>query len=172
MNDNNADRGQGPIGSQIRALRKERGWSLAELARRAGTSAPTLHRYESGWDRFELATLRRLAAALDVPLNVSLEPVRRERSSSKSSRKRLVGLLKPLFWDRRLEPQDLDDYPLWVLRRVLMYGDREQVEASRRFFGDGAVREASAHRETDERTRNYWSLVLGTGSDDAQGTQP
>ena len=47
-----------PVGLQIRALRKERGWSLAELARRAGTSAPTLHRYESGWERFELATLR------------------------------------------------------------------------------------------------------------------
>lgn len=172
MDDNISKRRQGPIGSQIRALRQERGWSLAELARRAGTSAPTLHRYESGWDRFELATLRRLAAALDVRLNVSLEPVRRERRSSKPSRERLVGLLKPLFWDRRLEPQDIDDYPLWVLRRVLMYGDREQVESSRRYLGDAAVREACAHRETDERTRNYWSLILGSGSDEAQGTQP
>ena len=41
-----------------------------------------------------------------------------------------------------------------------MFGDRRQVEASRRFFGDEAVRLAAGHRETDERTRNYWSLIL------------
>jgi transcriptional regulator with XRE-family HTH domain len=163
---------QAPIGFQIRVRRKERGWSLAELARRAGTSAPTLHRYESGWERFELATLRRLAAALGVRLNVSLGPARREEPESETSREDLALLLRELFWDRPLEPQDIDEYPQWVLRRVLMFGDRVQVEASRRFYGDEAVREAAAHRESDERTRNYWSLILGSKTDDPQSPQP
>lgn len=172
MCDNNInDTEQAPIGFQIRALRKARGWSLAELARRAGTSAPTLHRYESGWERFELATLRRLAAALGVRLNVSLEPVQTDEAESAPSRAQLARLVRPLFWDRPLQPQDIDNYPLWVLRRVLMYGDRQQVEASRRFYGDDAVREAAAHRETDERTRNYWSLILGLKTDDPQSSQ-
>lgn len=166
MSDNIYGGKPAPIGFQIRALRKERGWSLAELARRAGTSAPALHRYESGWERFELATLRRLAAALGVRLNVSLEPVRKERSQSKPSRERLASLLSPLFWDRPLEAKDIDEYPQWVLRRVLMYGDREQADSSREFFGDDAVREAAAHREIDERTRNYWRLILETRPDD------
>ena len=61
-----------PVGVRIRSLRKARGWSLAELARRAGTSAPSLHRYESGWDRFELATLRKIASALGARLEVRL----------------------------------------------------------------------------------------------------
>lgn len=52
-----------PIGQQIRRLRQGRGWTLAELARLAATSGPTLHRYENGWDRFELVTLRKIAAA-------------------------------------------------------------------------------------------------------------
>jgi transcriptional regulator with XRE-family HTH domain len=161
-----------PLGCQIRARRKERGWSLAELARRARTSAPTLHRYESGWERFELATLRRLAAALGVRLNVSLGPVRREKPGSAMSREQLASLVGPLFWDRALQPQDIDDYPEWVLRRVLMLGDRAQVAASRRFYGDGAVRRAAAQRETDERTRNFWSLILGAEADDAESPQP
>ena len=172
MNDKKGAHNQAPIGFQIRSLRQERGWSLTELARRAGTSAPTLHRYESGWERFELATLRRLAAALGVTLQVSFEPVRGEEPGEKPSRTQLARLLKPLFWDRTLRAQDLDDYPQWVLRRALMYGNRRQVEASRRFFGDDAVREAAAHRETDERTRNYWSLILGSRTDEAQGPQP
>ena len=172
MSDNIRAERQVPIGFQIRALRKERGWSLAKLARRAGTSAPTLHRYESGWERFELATLRRLAAALGVRLNVSFEPVRSEKPESAVSRAYLARLLSALFWDRPLEPEDIDEYPQWFLRRVLMYGDRQQVEASRRFYGDDAVRSAAAHRETDERTRHYWRLILGSGTDDPQSPQP
>jgi transcriptional regulator with XRE-family HTH domain len=172
MSDNNINREQGPIGFQIRSLRKEREWSLAELARRAGTSAPTLHRYESGWERFELATLRRLAAALGVQLKVSLEPIGRGVPDAKLPIERLARLLRPLFWDRPLQPQDLNEYPDWVLRRVLMYGDRPQVEASRRFYGDDAVREAAAHRETDNRTRNYWSQILGSRTDDTESPQP
>ncbi len=66
-----------PIGPQIRRLREGRGWTLAELARRAGTSAPTMHRYENGWDRFELATLRKIAAALHTRLEVWFVPGRR-----------------------------------------------------------------------------------------------
>jgi len=170
VSDNIVIEKQAPIGFQIRALRQDRGWSLAELARRAGTSAPTLHRYESGWERFELATLRRLASALGVQLNVSLVPI--AKPAAKPSRAKLTRLLSPLFWDRPLQPQDLDEFPEWVLRRALMYGDRQQVQASRLYFGDEAVREAAAHREIDKRTRNYWNLILDSRNDDPQSPQP
>lgn len=172
MNDNNESLHEAPIGFQIRALRKERGWSLAELGRRAGTSAPTVHRYESGWERFELATLRRLAGALGAHLHVHLEPFRRNQSECKPKKAHLHRSLKSLFWDRSLRQKDLDEYPEWVLRRVLMYGDREQVAASRRFFGDAAVRAAAAHREMDARTRNYWKVILGSNADDTESPQP
>ena len=52
-----------------------------------------------------------------------------------------------------------------------MYGDRQQVEASRRFYGDDAIRLAAAHRETDERTRNYWNLILGSKTNEPQSPQ-
>lgn len=172
MNDNIQPTTGAPIGLQIRGLRQQRGWTLADLAQRAGTSAPTLHRYESGWERFELETLRRLAAALGTSLRVDFEPLRIESEQALPSKEELARRLRPLFWDRRLEPEDLDHYPHWVLRRVLMFGDREQVAAIRRYFGEDCLRRAAEHREVDPRTRNYWRLLLSSEKDDTQDPQP
>ncbi len=154
-----------PLGSQIRSLRTDRGWSLAELARRAGTSAPTLHRYENGWDRFELGTLRKLAAALGARLDIRLVPAAAAGYRAQPpSRRGLVACLRPLFWDRPLSVRDLDEYPDWVLGRVLCYGSRRHVAQVRSFYGDDALRRAVTKRGIDPRTRNYWKIILG-GSD-------
>ncbi|MFW6084143.1 MAG: helix-turn-helix domain-containing protein [Gemmatimonadota bacterium] len=148
-----------PLSTQIRSLRSELGLTLREAAERAGTSAPTMHRYESGWDRFELPTLRRVAAALDADVEVRL--VRRSGpAGEKPTRERLIAILDPLFWDRDLLPSDLEDYPGWVLERVLVYGDRRQVDAARHYFGDEALAASLDRRGMDARTRNYWRLVL------------
>jgi transcriptional regulator with XRE-family HTH domain len=150
-----------PIGSQIRKLRASKGWSLAELARRVRTSAPTLHRYESGWDRFELATLRRIARALGARLEIRLLPSGARAPRSRPSVHEVVRLLRPLFWDKPLAASDLTDHRPWVLARVLLFGDRRQVETAREFFGDEAIGEALERREVDRRTRAYWNMILG-----------
>jgi len=149
-----------PIGSQIRALRVSKGWSLAELARRVGTSTPTLHRYESGWDRFEVATLRRLARALGASLEIRLLPSGPSEPRTRPTARDMVRLLRPLFWDKPLSASDLIDHRPWVLARVLLFGDRPQVEAARWFFGDEAIGEALQRREVDARTRAYWNVIL------------
>jgi transcriptional regulator with XRE-family HTH domain len=149
-----------PVGYQIRALRVSRGWSLAELARRVGTSPPTLHRYESGWDRFEVATLRRVARALGATLEIRLLPSRAIASPSTPTTRDMVQLVRPLFWEKSLSSSDLIDHRSWVLARVLMFGDLRQVRAARSFFGDEAIREALLRREVDSRTRTYWSVIL------------
>ena len=149
-----------PLGHRIQLLRHERGWTLAELARRAGTSGPTLHRYENGWDRFELETLRRIAAALGARLEIRLVTAPRAAARRVSS-KALVRQLAPLFWDRDLKESDLSRHPGWVLERVLTSGSREQARAARAFFGDDAVRRAAERRGVDARTRRYWRLILG-----------
>jgi transcriptional regulator with XRE-family HTH domain len=149
-----------PIGLQIRELRRARGLSLQDLARRAGTSAPALHRYEAGWDRFEIATLRRIAAALGARLEIRLRRSNPHQPVTRPGEKQLLRLLAPLFWDRRLSAPDLTLHPRWVLGRVLMYGNLEQVSAARRFYGDEAIHDALAQRGLDDRTRNYWSVIL------------
>ena len=149
-----------PIGAQIRRLRKERGLTLADLAQLVGTSAPTMHRYESGWDRFELNTLRKIADGLGATLEVRLIPSPEPPSSVETDTEEMVALLAPLFWDHRLQDADLERHPDWVLGRVLMFGSRTQVRTVRRYYGDRAILRAARRREIDSRTRNYWELIL------------
>ena len=47
-----------------------------------------------------------------------------------------------------------------MLERVLVFGDRAQAQAARRFFGDEAVAASLERRGVDARTRNFWRLVL------------
>lgn len=152
------------IGLQIRQLRERRGMTLQQLAERAGTSASALHRYEAGWDRFEVATLRRIATALGAHLDVRLiaeESLETEKPGAKS----VVDKIGPLFWDKRLTDDDLTSFPLWVLGRVLAFGNADQVCSARSYFGDALIRAAVRQRGMDPRTRAYWNLMLG--DDDA-----
>ena len=149
-----------PISAQIRSLRKERGWTLSELAERVGTSAATMHRYESGWDRFEIPTLRKIAAALGARLEVRLVPSSPEALDPYPDEKQVMDALSSLFWDRNLEGSDLKDHPGWVLARVLRFGSLDQVRLARAYFGDAAVRAAVRRREVDVRTRSFWSRIL------------
>jgi transcriptional regulator with XRE-family HTH domain len=56
------------IARQLIAFRIERGLSQAELARRCGVSQPAIARLERGEHEPRLATLRRVAHALDADL--------------------------------------------------------------------------------------------------------
>ena len=149
-----------PIGAQIRKLRMQRGLTLSALAQKAGTSAPTLHRYESGWDRFEVGTLRRIAAALGAGLEIRFILPSREQRDRRPAAVKLVRVLAPLFWDLKLDVSHVTGNPRWVLGRVLMFGTPTQVRAARSFYGDGAIRDAVRQRGIDARTRNYWNLML------------
>ncbi|AXK36115.1 XRE family transcriptional regulator [Streptomyces armeniacus] len=79
----------GAVGPRLRALRRERGITLADLAVTTGVSESTLSRLESGQRRATLELLLPLARAYDVPLDdlvgaprtgdprIHLKPIRR-----------------------------------------------------------------------------------------------
>lgn len=147
------------IGQSLRRLRRARGWTLAELARRAGTSAPTVHRYEGGWRRFEVTTLRKLATALGCRLIVRLEP-------PATPGRRVAGpvlwrRIDRLFWDRRPLSTDLARYPHWVVQRVLEYGSLADIESLWRFYGKEQFLDlvAGVHFSS-AKTRRFWQLML------------
>jgi transcriptional regulator with XRE-family HTH domain len=56
------------IGSRIRELRMERGWSQVELSQRTGIRHVTLSRYENERMGIGLKNLKKLASAFGVPL--------------------------------------------------------------------------------------------------------
>ena len=147
-----------PLGPAIRRLRKAKGMSLKQLADKIGTSESAIHRYESGWDRFEIRTLRRLAEALDATLEIRLA----ERSDADDPRdaRDLARRIAPLFWDVDLQPHHLRDNADWVLRRVLEFGGVDQNRWVRRYFGDAAIARAVQHRSMSPRVRRFWEVVL------------
>lgn len=148
-----------PVPLQIAWLRRQRGLTLDEAAAAAGTSAPTLHRYESGWSRFEIRTLERIGRALGAGLEVRFVPGRRGTGQGPTPAE-LIRTIASLFWDADLQPAYLTEYPEWVIARVLQFGGLEHVRSARAFFGDEAIASAVARRGVDARTRAFWDAVL------------
>ncbi|MCQ9335029.1 helix-turn-helix domain-containing protein [Corynebacterium phoceense] len=58
------------LGRDVRAARRERGWSQSELANRAHVSRPTIARVETGVN-ISTGTLEKIAKALGKRLNIS-----------------------------------------------------------------------------------------------------
>lgn len=63
------------LGALIREHRHAAGLTQTELARRAGTSQPTVARLETGTSEPTVATLRRIASALGVDLVIEFHPI-------------------------------------------------------------------------------------------------
>ena len=61
------------LGAGLRGLREERGWSQSSLAEAARTTQPVVARLEAGGAVPTVAVLQRLARALGVRLEVSLQ---------------------------------------------------------------------------------------------------
>ncbi len=149
------------ISQQLRQRRLEMNLSLSEVARRAGTSAATLSRYEHAWTRFETYTLRKLATALGCELRIELLPKETKRLPKVHGRTEARTRLGRLFWDHPLSDTDFEKHPVWLVERVLEYGNLEDIQVLREVMGKKAFLQAAAaaHR-ISPRTRNFWSQIL------------
>jgi len=61
------------IAFQLRVMQEDRGWTQQELAERADMGQSQISAYLNGYDSYNVATLRRLAAAFDVSLVIAFE---------------------------------------------------------------------------------------------------
>ncbi|MGO9161479.1 MAG: helix-turn-helix domain-containing protein [Streptosporangiaceae bacterium] len=66
------------LGSAVRAQRERRRMTIASLARRVGVSAAAISQIESGAVQPSVATLRKLAASLEIPVFRLFLPVESE----------------------------------------------------------------------------------------------
>ena len=82
---------QQDLAQRIRTECNRRGWSVGELARRAGISRTTLHQLERALTvRPQIKTIRKVAAALDLPVEALLDPAQAETPAIKAGPERPV----------------------------------------------------------------------------------
>jgi len=80
-----------------------------------------------------------------------------------SNAKRLgaVAQLRRLFWDKPLEESDFEQYPYWVLARVLDYGQLSDVRAVMALYGREAFyRMVAKVRFSTPKAENFWRQML------------
>jgi transcriptional regulator with XRE-family HTH domain len=86
---------QAEPGSALRALREQRGLTIASLARQVGISAAAISQIESGTVQPSVTTLRKLAAALGVPVFRFFLPADSAAASLvRRSERKTVGLAR------------------------------------------------------------------------------
>jgi len=118
-----------------------------------------LSRYENGWQRFEVQTLRKIARALGCRLRIELEPT--STPAEIPDRNRITGQLKRLFWDRPLASSDIDEFPRWVVQRVLEMGTMQDVQMLVAFMQKKRFLEVVSQIQfSSARTESFWKLML------------
>ncbi len=148
------------ISEKLRNRRLERGFSLTELARLADTSPATLSRYENGWTRFEVSTLRKLAMALGCRLSIEFVPS--ELSKKTGIREsELIDELKRLFWDSDFNSWILDKHPVWAVKRVLESGQLKDVHSLQILMGRDLFLESVLKiTRMSPKTMVFWNNIL------------
>jgi transcriptional regulator with XRE-family HTH domain len=147
------------VSAQLRHVRETRGISLKKLACLAGTSIATVSRYESGWTRFELYTLKKLATALGCRLEIAFRPwAGRKRCGSEIE---LLGRIGRFFWDRRLNQGDIRSFPDWIVGRVLQYGKVDDIRSLAEFLGrERFLGILAGIRMPPGKVERFWQTML------------
>ena len=72
----------------------------------------------------------------------------------------LPTFLKRYFWDVSFEKMDLEKRRVFVLKRVLEYGDEEAVFWMKNNFQPQEIEEVlTQFRGLSHRSANYWALI-------------
>lgn len=135
------------VGERVRAVRRERGWSLGRLAETAGIGKGSLSEIENGSRNPTLATLYALAGALAVPLGSLLAG----RPGTRIESPGVEALL--------LDVQEAPDQTVEVYRLSLRAGARHDSTP----HGAGVVEHLLVTRGRARVGRTGEEVELGTG---------
>lgn len=115
-----------PIGEKIQTLRTAKGWSQDDLAKKLGTKAPNVSRWENGHTLPATETLKQLGELFEVSVDYLLY--------DKTPLKPLVGFKDDELLEQFTQIDQLDDSARAALKRFL-----------RALTAEKKVREALGH---------------------------
>lgn len=74
---------------------------------------------------------------------------------------KLPDFLKKYFWDVEFRGLDLEKYRIYVLKRILEYGDKQAVDWMWKNFSKTEIKEVLInYRGFSRKTANFWALLL------------
>jgi len=77
-------------------------------------------------------------------------------------RQKLPPSFKKYFWDCDFERLTLEEYPKFIMERILSLGNRHAIQWLFRHFSEQQIREISlTSRRLDKRTSNFWRIYFG-----------
>jgi len=83
--------------------------------------------------------------------------------------KRLPLSLKKYFWDVKFEDIDLDKRRVYILKRILEYGDKEAVHWMWKNFKKSEIKYALTNfRGYSQKSANFWAFILGVKKEDVK----
>lgn len=75
--------------------------------------------------------------------------------------KKLPKYLKTYFWDVEFEDIDLDKRRIFILKRILEYGNEQAVHWMWKNFDKSEMINAlSNYRGYSKKSANYWAIIL------------
>lgn len=76
--------------------------------------------------------------------------------------KKAPQFLKQYFWDIDFEKLDVDNYPIYVITRILNYGNEEAILwMNKQFSKEQQIKALCTMRDISPRSANFWAIVLG-----------
>ncbi len=76
--------------------------------------------------------------------------------------KKLPKFLKKYFWDVEFKNIDLQKRKVFILRRILEYGDERAVAWMWKNFKKSEIKNVlTNYRGFSEKSANFWALLLG-----------
>lgn len=83
--------------------------------------------------------------------------------------KKLPRFLKKYFWDVDFEKIDFDNHRMYVLKRILEYGDEKAVSWMWKSFKKPEIKYALVNfRGYSQKSANFWAFILGVKKEDVK----
>ncbi|MEK7376037.1 MAG: hypothetical protein AABZ57_02555 [Candidatus Margulisiibacteriota bacterium] len=80
--------------------------------------------------------------------------------------KKLPGFLKKYFWDVDYKKMNINNRKIFILKRMLEYGDEKAVEWMRKNFRKSEIRYVLCNfRGYSSKSANFWSIMLGVNKE-------